>query len=152
MQQQIVAPALHDAPVAPRDQHVLILRRDVDRGDQAPHAIRAANSHDDSIPTGPRHRRDVVHVERDLRHGGTLVLRQRLQRPKQSEIELEIAFLKSRMGVAAVGGLALVGNLVSFRHSLPLENLNINELEAPLALVTTTADHLERALTGGDRF
>src|SRR3981189_2305687 len=46
------------------------------------------------------------------------------------------------------GGLALVGNLVSFRHSLPLENLNINELEAPLALVTTTADHLERALTG----
>jgi len=50
------------------------------------------------------------------------------------------------------GGLALVGNLVTFRHSLPLENLNINELESPLALVTTTADQLERALTGGDRF
>ena len=49
-------------------------------------------------------------------------------------------------------GLALVGNLVTFRHSLPLENLNINEIESPLALVTTTADQLERALTGGDRF
>jgi hypothetical protein len=50
------------------------------------------------------------------------------------------------------GGLALVGNLVTFRHAVPLENLNINEIEAPLALVTTTADQLERALTGGDRF
>ncbi len=50
------------------------------------------------------------------------------------------------------GGLALIGNLVTFRHSVPLENMNINEIESPLALVTTTADQLERALTGGDRF
>lgn len=50
------------------------------------------------------------------------------------------------------GGLALVGNLVTFRHSVPLQNLNINEIESPLALVTSTADQLERTLTGGDRF
>lgn len=56
------------------------------------------------------------------------------------------------VGSTVCGGLALVSNLVTFRHSVPLENLNINEIEAPLALVTTTADQLERALTGGDRF
>ena len=57
-----------------------------------------------------------------------------------------------RVQPAEAGAHALVGNLVTFRHSLPLENLNINELESPLALVTTTADQLERTLTGGDRF
>lgn len=56
------------------------------------------------------------------------------------------------IGNTVCGGLALVGNLVTFRHSLPLQNVNINELESPLALVTTTADHLERTLSGGDRF
>ena len=45
-----------------------------------------------------------------------------------------------------------LGDLVTFRHSLPLANLNINEFESPLALVTTTADRLEQAFTGGDRF
>jgi hypothetical protein len=56
------------------------------------------------------------------------------------------------IGNTVCGGMAHVGNLVTFRHSLPLLNLNINELERPLALVTTTADNLERELTGGDKF
>jgi drug/metabolite transporter (DMT)-like permease len=52
-----------------------------------------------------------------------------------------------------LGGLALAGgNIVTFRHSVPLEDLSINEFEAPLALVTGTADRLEQALTGGDKF
>jgi hypothetical protein len=50
------------------------------------------------------------------------------------------------------GGLGKLGNLVTFRHAIPLQNLNINEFEAPLALVTTTADQLERQLVGGDEF
>ena len=56
------------------------------------------------------------------------------------------------VGNTVCGGMALFGNLVTFRHSLPLDNLNINEFESPLALVTTTADHLEKTLVGGDRF
>jgi len=50
------------------------------------------------------------------------------------------------------GGLGLVGELVTFRHAVPLLNLNINEFERPLALVTSTADELERELTGGDEY
>ena len=48
--------------------------------------------------------------------------------------------------------MSLLGNMVTFRHSLPLDDLNIAEFESPLALVTTTADQLEKALVGGDKF
>jgi hypothetical protein len=50
------------------------------------------------------------------------------------------------------GGIALYGNLVTYRHAVPLDNLNINELERPLSLVTGTADRLEQELTGGDTY
>ena len=50
------------------------------------------------------------------------------------------------------GGIGLFGNLVTFRHAVPLADLSIGELERPLALVTTTADRLEQALTGGDAY
>ena len=50
------------------------------------------------------------------------------------------------------GGLSVVGNLVTFRHSIPLLNININEVEWPLGMVTNTADQFERALVGGDRY
>jgi hypothetical protein len=56
------------------------------------------------------------------------------------------------VGDTVCGGLACMGNLVTFRHSLPLLNLNINEFERPLTLVTNTADELEKRFTGGDRF
>jgi hypothetical protein len=56
------------------------------------------------------------------------------------------------IGSTVCGGLAQFGDLVTFRHSIPLQNLNINEFESPLALVTTTADNLERQFTGGDQY
>jgi hypothetical protein len=56
------------------------------------------------------------------------------------------------VGQTVCGGMALLGNMVTFRHSLPLANLNINEFESPLILVTKTADDLENALVGGDKF
>lgn len=65
---------------------------------------------------------------------------------------LDLAEALKEIGSTVCGGMAVYGNLVTFRHSLPLANLNINEFESPLALVTTTADGLERQFTGGDRF
>jgi hypothetical protein len=57
------------------------------------------------------------------------------------------------VGNTLVGGLALAGgNIVTFRHSVPLDDLSINEFEVPLHLVTGTADQLEQALSGGDKF
>jgi len=56
------------------------------------------------------------------------------------------------IGGMVCGALAVVGGHVVVRHSAPLENLNINEFERPLLLVTTTADRLERDLVGGDQY
>ena len=50
------------------------------------------------------------------------------------------------------GGIGAVQDLVTFRHSVPLENLDLNEFERPLMLVVATADRLEHKLVGGDRY
>jgi hypothetical protein len=56
------------------------------------------------------------------------------------------------VGQIVCGALAIVGNVLTIRHAAPLENLNINEFERPLGLVTNTADRLEHILSGGDQF
>ena len=56
------------------------------------------------------------------------------------------------MGQTVCGGIASLGELVTVRHSVPLLNLDINEFERPLALVTGTADRLEQQFQGGDQF
>jgi hypothetical protein len=50
------------------------------------------------------------------------------------------------------GGIAKAGDLLTLRHAIPLSNLDINEFERPLNLVTSSADELEAKLTGGDAF
>ncbi len=57
-----------------------------------------------------------------------------------------------RIGRTVCGGMGKAGDLVTFRHAVPLANLDPNELERPLELVTATADDLERTLLGGDTF
>ncbi len=48
------------------------------------------------------------------------------------------------------GGIGATGDMVTYRHSVPLENLDLNEFERPLMLVVSTADRLEHKLVGGD--
>lgn len=55
-------------------------------------------------------------------------------------------------GNKVCGGLGTLGDLLTFKHSAPLANLDNNELERPLELVIGTADHLERRFSGGDDF
>jgi hypothetical protein len=50
------------------------------------------------------------------------------------------------------GGIGAMGDLVTVRHAAPLLNMDINELERPMLLVTATADRLERQFQGGDNF
>ena len=67
--------------------------------------------------------------------------------------QVDLSAALQAVGNTVCGGMALAGGtLVTFRHSVPLEDLSINEFEAPLALVTGTADRLEQSLTGGDKF
>ena len=49
------------------------------------------------------------------------------------------------IGGMVCGGMAIASGYVTVRHAVPLANLNINEFERPLLLVTTTADRLEHA-------
>jgi hypothetical protein len=53
---------------------------------------------------------------------------------------------------AVVGGAVVMGEYIVIRHSLPLENLDINEFVDPMALVAGTADELEQMFTGGDQY
>lgn len=66
--------------------------------------------------------------------------------------EVDLARALSAVGQTVCGGLATQESFLTFRHAVPLLNLNINEFERPLLLVTTTADRLESVLTGRDRF
>jgi hypothetical protein len=56
------------------------------------------------------------------------------------------------VGDNVCGGIASSGDFITFRHSVPLANLDPNEFERPLQLVTTTADRLEVMFSGGDVF
>lgn len=51
-----------------------------------------------------------------------------------------------------VGGVAVMGDYVVLRHSLPLINLDINEFTDPLDLVASGAEQLERRFTGRDDY
>lgn len=53
---------------------------------------------------------------------------------------------------SVVCGAAIMDEHVVLRHSLPLENLDINEFTDPLTFVADTADQLEEAFFGGDGY
>jgi hypothetical protein len=50
------------------------------------------------------------------------------------------------------GGLAIYGDLLFIQDSFPLANMQANELERPLHLITASADRLERKHVGADVF
>jgi hypothetical protein len=50
------------------------------------------------------------------------------------------------------GGAAIMGEHIVIRHSLPLENLDINEFTDPLTLIAGAADELESEFFGGDEY
>lgn len=49
-------------------------------------------------------------------------------------------------------GLAIMGEHVIVRHSLPLKDLDIHEFTDPLHLLAGTADTLEEQFWGGDGY
>jgi len=51
-----------------------------------------------------------------------------------------------------VGGAVIMGEYLVLRHSLPLQNLDINEFVEPLELVAGSAELLEEQFTGGDYY
>jgi hypothetical protein len=53
---------------------------------------------------------------------------------------------------SVVCGAVVINEHVVLRHSLPLENLQINEFTDPLSFVADTADQIEEIFFGGDGY
>ena len=66
--------------------------------------------------------------------------------------KIDLRKLLEAVGGIVCGGAAVMGDHVTIRHAVPLANLDINEFERPLVLVTSTADRLEQQLVGGDKY
>jgi hypothetical protein len=67
--------------------------------------------------------------------------------------EVDLKALLDRIGHTTVAcGAAIIGEHVVMRHSLPLENLDINEFVDPLMLIAGAADDLESEFFGGDDY
>jgi hypothetical protein len=67
--------------------------------------------------------------------------------------DVDLAETLTEMGLTTVvGGAVIMGEWLVLRHSLPLRNLDYNELDDPLLLVADAADTLEQQFTGGDNF
>ncbi|GGM33603.1 hypothetical protein GCM10012275_01260 [Longimycelium tulufanense] len=70
----------------------------------------------------------------------------------------EVAYVDLKALLEEVGhntvaaGVAIMGDYVVLRHSLPLENMDPNEFIQPLALLAATADELEEQFSGGDDY
>lgn len=67
--------------------------------------------------------------------------------------EVDLKAVLEEVGKAVfLGGVAVMGEYVVLRHTLPLENLDINEFIDPLELVTASAEMLEMRFVGRDDF
>lgn len=56
------------------------------------------------------------------------------------------------VGAMVCGGAAIMDGVLFIRQAMPIANLEINEFERPLRLVTSSSDALERKFVGGDEF
>ena len=98
----------------------------------------------------------------DLRSQMVLVCREALMNGEEEWVTISspVANLGSvsledflrEVGGIVCGGAGLEGDVLVIKHAAPLLNLDINEFERPLRLVTTTADALEKKLAGADKY
>lgn len=104
----------------------------------------------------------MVFETENLRSQVVLLWHQTLRDGSEEWLQIESPFAElgsvnlqealEEVGRTVCGGAAIVSSYVTIRHAVPLANLNINEFERPLTLVTSTADYLEQKLTGGDKY
>jgi hypothetical protein len=64
--------------------------------------------------------------------------------------QINVNAVLREIGPMVCGGLAIYGEFLAIRDALPLANMQINELERPLRLITATADALEKQFVGVD--
>ena len=75
-----------------------------------------------------------------------------LTSPVGPAAKVDLAVALSKVGNMVVGGLAIEGDILVLKHTIPLANLDTNEFERPLRLLLSSADDLEEELVGGDQY
>ncbi|GEL17474.1 MFS transporter [Pseudonocardia asaccharolytica] len=70
--------------------------------------------------------------------------------PVARATDIDLARLLELAGDSVVGGVASTDGVVLFRHSIALEELDLDGFERPFRIVVEIADRLEETLTGAD--
>ena len=104
----------------------------------------------------------IIFETNNLRSQVVFLWRQVLMNGEEEWIQIESPFAElgsvdlrkvlEELSSVVCGSLALTADHLTVRHAVPLANLNINEFERPLVLVTSTADHLEQSFVGSDKY
>lgn len=71
--------------------------------------------------------------------------------PVAKATDIDLVRMLELAGEAVAGGAVVADGIVMFRHSIPLDDTELNGFERPFRLVVTVADRLEHELTGTDR-
>ncbi|WP_436497376.1 hypothetical protein [Actinokineospora sp. HUAS TT18] len=67
--------------------------------------------------------------------------------------KVDLKALLTEVGHTSVAcGVAIMGDHVVLRHSLPLQTLDLHEFVDPMTLLAGTADQLEEIFFGGDKY
>jgi hypothetical protein len=132
------------------DELVAYIRRsyDVIRFEPDEVRIRVSFAKDEEDILGRRQIMVVAHEILDQREDWVQIATPfaRLEQVDLREVLTEVG------DTIVVGGVALMGDYLVLRHSLPLINLDINEFTDPLDLVASGAEQLERRFTGRDDY
>lgn len=132
------------------DELVAYIRRsyDVIRYEPDEVRIRVSFAKDEEDILGRRQIMVVAHEILDQREDWVQIATPfaRLEQVDLREVLTEVG------DTIVVGGVALMGDYLVLRHSLPLINLDINEFTDPLDLVASGAEQLERRFTGRDDY
>jgi hypothetical protein len=96
-------------------------------------------------------RTQVVFLWRQLLMDGTEEWLQ-IESPVGRVDSMNLRAVLDEVGAMVCGGAAIMDGVLFIRQAMPISNLEINEFERPLRLVTSSADALERKFVGGDEF
>jgi hypothetical protein len=132
-------------------QLVAFIQHEYEVVEQEPDEIRILIRYLDDDEDEKSGRTQLVVVAREILDGREEWVQIASPFARVQEVDLR-SVLQEVGNSTVVGGVALIGDFVVLRHSLPLINLDINEFVDPLVLVTGSAEMLERQFIGRDVF
>lgn len=134
--------------VATWDDLVRFIRHEYEVVRDRPDEIRVRFSYGEDLDEVER--TQVAVVAREVTDDGEWV---QIATPFAQYREVDLRAVLTEIGnTTVVGGAAIMGDYLVFRHALPLVNLDLNEFVDPLELVTGSAELLEERFIGRDDY